>query len=126
MAAMALFTRLLGGTLLLAIIVGCDQDSQTQPAPSSQPANVPLAERLLDDVGRRRHWASNAVKIWLSNPTVRITLAPAGRKPVQVHAWGSNENDFRTAMMRMDQGDVLYAITDAEFDELRSAAKEKP
>jgi hypothetical protein len=74
----------------------------------------------LRPLGSRRQWPSNAVRIWLENPTVAIDITSSDHKPVRVHAWGHNENDYNTAMMRLDEGDVLYAISNAEFEELRT------
>lgn len=62
------------------------------------------------------------MKIWLKNPTVATELASAADRVVRVHAWPASQNDFATAMMRLDEGDVLYALTEGEFEELRARA----
>lgn len=76
--------------------------------------------RLLNGIERRRNWPSNTVKIWLANPTISTTLMRSDGRHVVVHAWGRHENDYNTAMMRLDSCDLLYAITEAEFVALRS------
>lgn len=110
--------------LLIAASGGCDgRDAQT-PQPEGQPATAPasLADRLLGTLSSRRQWPSDAVKIWLKNPTVALDVKVTDGKRIRLHAWGDNENDYNTAMMRLNEGDVLYAITKAEFEELRTRA----
>ena len=80
-------------------------------------AQIPkiLAQRLLKYQEDRKTWPSNGVKILLKNPMVSVLLSLPNQKPVEVHAWSNNSNDFSTAMMRLDEGDLLYQITDEEF-----------
>jgi hypothetical protein len=113
---------------VLALLVaggGCDARNAQRPREAGQPATIPasLDERLLATLNSRRQWPSNAVKIWLKNPAVEIDLTSSGRNSVRVHAWPRNANDFNTAMMRLVEGNVLYAITDTEFEELRTREK---
>lgn len=118
------FSRLLLIVLLLAGLNGCGDDSlpgstAAQPSDSSPQVSPSLAERLLSSLDERETWPSNGVKIWLKNPTVSVTLSLPDDDPVEVHAWAHNENDFNIAMMRLDRGDTLYAITDDEFQALK-------
>jgi hypothetical protein len=110
--------------LLVAAGGGCDgRDAQT-PQPAGQPATAPasLDDRLLGTLGSRRQWPSNAVKVWLKKPTVALDVKATDGRPIRLHAWGDNANDYNTAMMRLNEGAVLYAITEAEFEELRTRA----
>jgi hypothetical protein len=114
---------------VLALAVGCEsrEDGRRSEPPATSPtaAAGSLDERLLESLARRRQWPANSVKVWLSNPTVatQITqVTSSGRRSVLVHAWGGNENDYNTPMIRLDRGDVLYAVTNAELDELRARA----
>lgn len=115
--------------LLVATGGGCDRRGAQTPQPAP-PATAPgsLDNRLLRDLDSRRQWPTNAVKVWLKNPTIALDIKPADGKPLRLHAWARNENDYHTAMMRLDGGDVLYALTDAEFEELcaRAAAATVP
>jgi hypothetical protein len=114
-------------TLLLAASA-CDRRNAQQPTAVTRAVSAPVSldERLLETLDDRRQWRSNAVKIWLTNPTVATDLSSSKHKSVRVHAWPHNQNDFNTAMMRLNGGDILYAITDNEFEELRTrAAAEK-
>lgn len=100
-----------------------DQKEHAGPAPSAS-ADAgsndlrSLEERLLENLAARRTWKTNGVKIWLANPTVSVVLTTKDRKRVEVHAWPENQNDFNIAMMRIDRGDVLYAITAQEYQQL--------
>jgi hypothetical protein len=120
--------------LTLIVVAGaCDRREDARPPPSpaqvtTTAASRALDERLLGNLATRRQWSSNALKVWLKNPTVATTIISADRKSVRIRAWGHNENDYNTAIMRLDAGDVLYAITKDEFDELwaRAAAGKVP
>jgi hypothetical protein len=122
---MAPWGRIFATFALLAATSGCNgRDAQQKPQPSTQPATVPvlLDDRLLGNLDRRRQWPSNAVKISLKSPTVALDVKTTDGKLVLLHAWGDHENDYNTALMRLNEGDVLYAITKAEFEELRTRA----
>ena len=88
---------------------------------------APLEERLLEELAARRTWKTGHVKIWLQNPTVSVVLTTRDGQQVEVHAWPENQNDYNVAMMRIDRGDVLYAMTAQEYQELaaRGAAPRK-
>jgi hypothetical protein len=90
-------------------------------AVAQQVATAPhLEETLLTGLERRRRWPSKgAVKIWITNPTVAVVLHHDGGDLV-IHAWGSNEKHFNVAMMWVDEGPTLYAITEEEWQALRS------
>ncbi|MEX2212740.1 MAG: hypothetical protein WD768_01345 [Phycisphaeraceae bacterium] len=106
--------------VLLLSLVGCGDKSTPSPSSSRvtdtdvRPSSS-LAERILTHLDDRETWPSNGVKIWLTNPTASVVLSLPDDDPVEVHAWAKNENDFHVAMMRLDRGDTLYAITDDEF-----------
>ena len=117
---MARFLAILA--LLVAVVGGCKDRDARQPPPPPATAPASLDERLLGTLNSRRQWPSNAVKVWLKNPTVALVLKPPDGRPVRLHAWAHNENDYNTAMMRLDEGGVLYAITNPEFEELRARA----
>src|SRR4051812_19179747 len=121
---MAPWKRILATFALLASTSGGDNRDTSKPQQSAQPATAPasLDGRLLGSLDSRRQWPSNAVKIWLKNPTVALDVQATDGEPIRLHAWGDNENDYNTAMMRLNEGDVLYAITKAEFEELRTRA----
>jgi hypothetical protein len=110
--------------LLVPVSGGCDRRDAQPPPPARQPATAPasLDDRLLGTLDRRRQWSSNGVKIWLKHPTVALDVKATDGKPVRLHVWGDNENDYNTAMMRLNEGAVLYAITKAELEELRTRA----
>jgi len=111
-------------TMLVAAGGGCDDRDTHARRAAGQTATVPasLDDRLLGNLDSRRQWPSNAVKIWLKNTTVALDVKATDGKAVRLHAWGDNENDYNTAMMRLNEGDVLYSITKAEFEELRTRA----
>lgn len=125
---MTLFARSLAILAILIAVGGCDDRGATNPQPAAQfaAATASLDERLLQTLDSRRQWPSNAVKIWLKNPTVALEVKATDGKTIRLHAWGCNENDYNIAMMRLNDGDVLYAITNAEFEEfrIRAAASE--
>jgi len=106
--------------VLLSGLVGCGNES-TSNSPTSHGPNIDvqsspsLAQRMLINLGDRATWPSNSVKIWLENPTVSVALSLPENDPVDVYAWAKNENDFNVAMMQIDRGSTLYAITDDEF-----------
>lgn len=117
---MAAYTHLLATVVLLFGLIDCGNDSapghSTSHATNADARPSPsLAQRLLIGLDDRETWPSDGVKVWLKNPTVSATLSLPGGDPVEVHAWAGNENDFNAAMMRLNQGDTLYAITDDEF-----------
>jgi len=112
---------------LAAAVLGtaCDRRSEELPSAvgsSHAGANAArsLEGRLFDGLSERRCWATSAVKIHLKRPTVSKVLSTKDGRSVVVDAWPSNENDFSVAMMRLDDGDTLYAITDQEWNELRA------
>jgi hypothetical protein len=117
-------TRILATFALLAATSGCDDRDARKPQQSAQPATVPtsLDGRLLGSPDSRRQWPGTAEKIWLKNPTVALDVKATDGKPVRLHARGENENDYNSAMTRLNEGAVLYAITQAEFEELRTRA----
>jgi len=124
---MAPSRRFLGMLTLLVAVGACDRPeearlSQPPAEPTTTAESQPLEEWLLGTLGSRRQWSSNAVKISLNNPNLATTITSPNRKLVRVHAWDHNENDYNTAMVRLDEGDVLYAITNAEFEELHARA----
>ena len=123
---MTLSGRFLATFTLLVAFGACDsRDARQSPRqPPTRAATRPasLDDRLLGTLDGRRQWPSNAVKIWLKNPTVSLEMRSSDNRPVRVQAWAHNQNDYNTAMMRLNEGDVLYAITNAEFEELRTRA----
>lgn len=117
--------------ILTFSIIGCSNESAPTPPVGSKLApetrTIPtLEQRLFNDIDQRRTWPVSGVKIWLANPTVSARLSMPDNTPVLVHAWGSNENDFNVAMMRLDEGETLYAITEKEFWKLYSLNSESP
>lgn len=70
-------------------------------------------------LGERQQWRVGTVKVWLARPSITARVNSGGRSVV-VHAWAANENDFNVPMMRLDEGDTLYAATDQELQTLKS------
>ncbi len=103
------------------------QAAGTQPSQqaksSSNPAGPARAQvtvaGIISSLEGRRTWGSNAVKIWLKNPTVVVAAEVNNRKHF-LHAWPANENDDHVPMLRVDGGDSLYQLTAAEFELLLS------
>jgi hypothetical protein len=131
---MARSLRFFALLIVPALAFACDRGDdagRSQPGGQSSTAAAasrPLDERLLSSLDGRRQWPVNSAKVWLGNPTVATGLRSSGGRTVLVHAWGRDETDYNTAMMRVARGDVLYALTDAEFEELRAraAARKSP
>lgn len=110
--------------LIATILASCERQSapatvDVEKSASRGSERIALDEQLLTGLGERRKWSSSGVKIHLKKPTVETVLTATGGKAVVVHAWGPNENDFNVAMMRLDSGPVLYAITEEEWREIQ-------
>ena len=120
-------TGFIGLAVAAAVFVaasGCDiarrsSEVVSRARPKTSNGLAALDTRLWTDLATRRQWPVGGVKIWLKNPTVATEIRSVDGKNVRVHAWAENENDFNVAMMRLDEGPTLYAITRAEFEEVR-------
>ncbi len=112
--------RPLIGVLLLSGLAACDREADTAaPTPSVQAASArTLGDRLLTGLDARTQWSTRHVKINLSGPWITASFVDPEGKNVLVHAWPKTQNDFNVPMMRLDGGAVLYAMTDAEWEEL--------
>ncbi len=84
-------------------------------------SNLSFYIGLVNNLDKRRQWKTVDVKIAVTNPTVELAVTPRQSEKVRVRAWSHSDNDFNTAMMRLDDGD-LYAITEDEFNELSRRA----
>lgn len=109
---------------IATVIVSCDRSDSASPPPAAGPmatsdSSRSLYQRLVEEKAHRQSWPAQAVKIPLNNPDFTISLMSSHHKPVKIDAWNQNQNDFHVAMMRIDDGDALYAITEVEYEELR-------
>ena len=68
----------------------------------------------------RKRWPVKFVKVNSSVPEIRARIMSPSGQSVEVHAW--QHNDFNTPMMRLDSSDLLYALTDFEFETLCAVA----
>lgn len=75
-------------------------------------------DKLVASLDGRRSWPSHAVKVWLKNPNVVVTRRPPAGKPIVVHAWPANQNDYYVPMARINSGDTLYEVSAEEYQEL--------
>jgi len=93
----------------------------TPPIPAISAGTKTSGVELLRDLSTRKTWAVGSVKAHIAVPELRArVLSPTGEY-VDVHAW--RHNDFDTPMMRIDGGDLLYALTESEFETLRAVAE---
>lgn len=113
---------------------GCGNETGNAPSNKSKDASSQNSNGqsdssqvvlLLNTLDNREEWPSSGVKIWLKNPTVSVSLSRNDGPNTLIHAWSSDENDYGVAMIRVNEGDMLYAITDDEFLALASLELEK-
>lgn len=109
------------GMMVLSMPTGCERrtDSNLSNDDQTMTSLGDLDERLLTGLEARRQWKTTGVKVQLARPTITVSLKDSQGTSVIVHPWPSRENDFNIAMMRLDSGPILYAITNDEWEELR-------
>jgi hypothetical protein len=73
-----------------------------------------LSKKILDNLGFRKEWPVNAVKIYLQKPDITVVLASN-----TLHAWSANSNDYNVPMLRINNGPNLYQITMEEYNLLK-------
>jgi hypothetical protein len=107
-------------SILLALApLSCERTSAPAVVESAA-AHEAVAGALLQDVDKRKTWPVRSVKFHASQPELRVQLKSSAGEAVELHAW--RHNDFDTPMMRLNSGDVLYALTESEFASLRAVA----
>lgn len=107
----------------LIYLAGCG-DGERVPQDIAKAKYESLTANIVGTLAGRRTWPSTGVKIWLSNPTVVVSCRKGVGSSTLLHAWGGNENDFNVPMARVNSGDTLFQLTQAEFVEL-SRSNEK-
>ena len=129
------FISIACASVLLAFL-GCDQsrdattpagDAVTQPEsgatdPQGDQAHVSLEQQLFTGLENRRQWSIHGVKMDIHHPPITTQLADLQGHPKRIDAFYKNDNDFHASMMRIDQQDTLYEITEAEYTALQAHA----
>jgi hypothetical protein len=121
-----LLTRPLGATIVVAALLGfgcgriaASSQKATKDESARSACTVDASPGLLDGLAERRQWSVSAVKINLAKPSVTGTLLSKEGRSVVVQAWAQNMNDYSVPMMRVDNGSLLYALTEQEWKEFQ-------
>ena len=108
--------------LLGAFLVGCGRASTPAPAsPPSPPSQLGLAERLADSRAERRTWRTGDVKVNLRVPEIHVCLLLDDSTTIEVEAW--RHNDFDVPMFRLNRGNDLREMSEAEWREVLGVAR---
>ena len=86
-----------------------------QTVPSVEAVAMSSADQLLNNLSTRMQKLPKHVKFQASKPEVTVKLA--GRDGISRHIDAWRGTDYGP-MMRLDGADLLYAITQVEYDEL--------
>lgn len=112
-------TVLVGSAL---VVVSCDRPGDDRASSGDPGPAVAASDRLGDSIAAslapRRQWKVDEVKVSLRSPDVTAELERFAGGALRVEAWRASNNDFHTPMIRVDGGELLYAITEEELAEL--------